>query len=115
LQFAEARNALVMMQVPGWQDRELIETAGFFRELAAAQPDVGRALADRLATARVLPLDTVERLWPEFEQRLARDGSAAMVADLAAQAKGAGFEANGQAIKRKQRAAVPGEAVAPAP
>jgi len=114
LAMTEARNALVMMKVPGWADRQMIETATYFRELQAINPDLSRALADRFATAKVLPMDAVQRLWPEFEARLLKDGSELLTADLAASAKAAGFEMDGRAMKRKPRATVPGQAP-PAP
>jgi hypothetical protein len=109
LAMTEARNALVMLKVPGWDGRQMIETATYFRELQAISPDLSRALADRLATARVLPLDAVERLWPELDARLRRDGSEARVSDLKARASVAGFEMAGKAMKRKPRAKVPGQ------
>lgn len=107
LAMAEARNALVLAGVPGYGGRRVLETATWFRELQALSPDLGRALADRYATARVLPLDAVERLWPEFEARLKAEGSAARVGDLTARARAAGFELAGRAIKRKPRAGAP--------
>jgi hypothetical protein len=110
LAMTEARNALVMMQVPGWQGREVMETAGYYRELQSVSPELARALADRFATAKVVPLDTMEKLWPEAEKRLLRDGSDMQQTDLVARIKAAGFEMHGAAIKRKPRHTVPGEA-----
>jgi hypothetical protein len=107
LAMTEARNALVMMKVPGWANRDPVETAGYYRELAAINPDLSRALADRFATAKVLPMDAVERLWPDFEARLLKDGSDLLTADLSASARAAGFEMDGKAMKRKPRAKVP--------
>ena len=115
LAMTEARNALVMMGVPGWKGREMIETATYFRELEAASPALAQALADRFATAKVLPMDAVERIWPEFEARLLRDGSDLATADLAARAKAAGFEMDGKAMKRRPRAKVPAGVTLPAP
>jgi hypothetical protein len=93
--------------VPGWADREPVETAGYYRELQAINPDLSRALADRFATAKVLPMDAVQKLWPEFEARLLKDGSDLLTADLSASARAAGFEMDGKAMKRKPRAKVP--------
>lgn len=103
LAMAEARNALVMMGVDGWKGREVMETAGYYRELQEVSPDLAQALADRFATAKVLPLDTVERLWPEVQKRLLRDGGDMLQSDFVARAKAAGFEMDGTAIKRKAR------------
>jgi hypothetical protein len=109
LAMTEARNALVMMKIPGWQDRAVMETAGYYRELQSLSPPLAKALADRFATAKVLPLDAVEQLWPEAQQRLLSDGSAMKDWDLVAKAQAAGFEMDGTAIKRKPRAQVPGQ------
>lgn len=108
LAMTTARNSLVLMQVPGWEARETIEEASFMRELQAVSPDIARALADRFAEGKVLPQTSVEQLWPEFRTRLLRDGSAMQSADLAARAKAAGFEMYGTALKRRERAVVPG-------
>lgn len=102
-----ARNALVMMKVPGWADRQLMDETGYYRELQAASPLIARALADRFATGHVLPQEDVLKLWPELQQRLQRDGSGAQVLDLAAVAKAAGSEGQGSKIKRRPRALVP--------
>jgi hypothetical protein len=53
-----------------------------------------------------MPLDTVEKLWPQVRQRLLKDGSNMRQDDLAAQAKNAGYEMDGKAIKRKPRVKV---------
>lgn len=103
----EARNALVLMRVPGWADREPIDTSTYHRELAAISPDLGRALADRYAGGKVLPFGRVEDLWPELERRLLAGGSDIPVGDLALKARAAGFELDGKPIKRKPRAGVP--------
>ena len=106
LAMTEARNALVMMKVPGWADRQVIDTAGYYRELQSLSPPLAKALADRMAKAKVLPLDVVEKLWPETKSRLLRDGSQLRQDDLIVQVKAAGYEMNGTAMKRKPRAKV---------
>jgi Large polyvalent protein associated domain 38 len=103
LAMTEALNALSIMKVPGWADRAVMETAGYYRELEAVSPDLAKALADRFATAKVLPLDVVEKLWPEVQARLLKDGGDMLQTDLVARAKAAGFEMDGKAIKRKPR------------
>jgi hypothetical protein len=106
LAMAEARNSLVMMGVEGWKGREVMETAGYYRELEAVSPALATALADRFATAKVLPLDVVEKLWPQVQARVLKDGGDMLQADFMAQAKAAGFEMDGKAIKRKPRSKV---------
>ena len=103
LAMTEARNALVLMQVPGYEGRPVIDISTFHRELQAASPNIHRALADRYASANVAPFALVERKWPDFERRLAEEGSAAPVADLLAAVKAAGTELGGAKIKRAKR------------
>lgn len=107
LGMAEARNALVLSGIPGWKGRQLFDTAGYYRELEAASPVVAKALADRFAAAKIVPLATVEKYWPELQARLLRDGSDIQTADLKLRVDSAGYELSGQAIKRKPKAAVP--------
>jgi hypothetical protein len=108
LAMAEARNALHTIGMPGWRQREPIDTSTYYRELAAVSPDLTAQLADRYATAKVLPADKVRAAWPEFRRRLLADGSQALTLDLTAQASAGGYELGGMKIRRKAKPAVPG-------
>lgn len=108
LAMAEARNALVLMGEPGWNGRKPMDVTTWHRELEAVSPDLRQALADRFAARKVLPFDTVSAAWPDYRDRLRRDGSEAEMADLVGAAKADGYELDGEPIKRKPRAAVPG-------
>lgn len=106
---AEARNALVAIGEPGWKGRAPIPQEGFVRELQALSPDLLGVLADRFASARVLPEATVLQQWPELRKRLLADGSSALVIDLRATAGAEGYELGGLKLRRPNKPAVPGK------
>jgi hypothetical protein len=108
LAMAEARNALVMIGMPGWRQRVPIDTSTYHRELAALSPQLFQVLADRFATGKVLPVAKVAAAWPEFRRRLLADGSDALTLDLTAEASAAGYELGGFRIKAPGKPAVPG-------
>lgn len=113
LAMAEARNALTLIGVPGWRHREPIDTSTFHRELAALSPQLLDVLADRYATAKVLPAASVAAAWPEFRSRLLADGSDALTLDLTAEASAAGYELGGFRIRKPDKPSVPGLAEVP--
>ena len=103
----EARNALVLLNQPGWQNRGIMDVSSHYRELEALNPKILKVLADRYATAGVVPFKTVEDTWPDYRKRLLEDGSAAPMGDFVAMAKHE-RELDGQRIKRPPKALVPG-------
>lgn len=105
LSMAEMRNALVVMGVPGWKGRDIIDNSTYHNELKALSPTLFQALADRYASAgtHVLPFSAVQEMWPDLEERLKQDGSQAFVGDLHAMVKGYGTELEGEKIKREKR------------
>nr|WP_321464013.1 LPD38 domain-containing protein [uncultured Cohaesibacter sp.] len=107
IQVEEARNALVMLNEPGWEKRGIADIESHYRELEALNPKILSVLADRYATAGVVPFETVEKAWPDYRKRLLEDGSAAPMGDFVAMSKHE-RELNGQRIKRKRKALVPG-------
>lgn len=109
LAMAEARNALVVMGVPGFGGvRAPIPTDSYWRELRAAAPNVATALADLYATRKVAPADIVHRQWPEVQKRLNADGTQARLADLIGRHKAAGADQKGRKIPRAAKPGVPG-------
>ncbi len=108
ISMAEARNSLILMGVQGWKQLQPMETAGYFRELKAVSPDLYDLLADQYATAKVLPADTVARIWPDLRRRALQDGTDAITVDLEAEAGAAGYELDGIRIPRKSKPPVPG-------
>lgn len=103
----EARNALVLLEQPGWKQRGLMDLAGHYRELKAVNPKMHQILADRYATGKVIPWQTVQDIWPDYRKRLLEDGSRAFMKDLALLEK-QGYELDGSKIKRKEKPDVPG-------
>ncbi|SFP13309.1 hypothetical protein SAMN04488056_12337 [Cohaesibacter marisflavi] len=103
----EARNALVLLDQPGWQHRGLMDVEGHYRELEALNPKILKVLADRYATGGVVPFETVQKSWPDYRARLLADGSDAPMADFVVMAKHE-RELNGDKIKRPPKALVPG-------
>ena len=103
----EARNALVLLNQPGWQNRGIMDVSSHYRELEALNPKILKVLADRYATAGVVPFKTVEDTWPDYRKRLLEDGSAAPMGDFVVMAKHE-RELNGDKIKRPPKALVPG-------
>ncbi|SNY93502.1 hypothetical protein SAMN04515647_3799 [Cohaesibacter sp. ES.047] len=103
----EARNALVMLNQPGWVHRGLMDIEGHYRELKAIDPAILQVLADRYATGGVVPFETVKEVWPDYRKRLLEDGTNAPLGDLVARTK-QGYELNGNRIKRTAKAVVPG-------
>ena len=105
----EARNALVLINQPGWQHRGLMDIEGHYRELEAVNPAVLKVLADRYASGNVVPWKTVQEVWPDYRKRLLEDGTNAPLHDLIA-ISGQGTELSGQKIKRKAKPEIPGKA-----
>lgn len=113
LAMAEARNALIVLGVPGWAHQKPMDTASYHRELQGLSPVLFQALADRFATARVWPAKQVILGWPELKKRLLMDGSDAVTVDLEVVAEAGGPELAGFKIGRSEKPAVPGLRVRP--
>ena len=104
----EARNALVLLKQPGWENRGYADISGHYRELEAINPNMMTLLADRYATGKVLPFKTVKEAWPDFRKRLLEEGTEAPLADLIA-ITDQGYELDGDKIPRKKKAVIPGK------
>lgn len=87
---AELRNAMVVTRQPGFQNRSLEDRTALWEELAEMAPEVAAELERRLGVGRdkAYDYDAVVELWPQVEQRLRTEGSAAYLEDLAADAQG---------------------------
>ncbi len=108
LSMAETRNALIALGVPGWAHQKAIDTRTYHSELKELSPVLAKALADRFATRKVLPLGIVLERWPELRKRVLMDGSGAITVDLEASAEAAGYELGGFKIPRKEKPEVKG-------
>lgn len=109
LTMATARNALVLTGVSGWAQRDEIPEDGFYRELAAAAPQVAQRLADGYATKKVWSYDAIKEAWPELRARVLEEGSGAPVLDLVGQVEAGGnpLEGGMKIRRRKKPALVP--------
>jgi hypothetical protein len=91
----------------------LLSTEDQLATLRAIVPQVADEIATRYATAQIAPTDTVARLWPEAQKRLAAESGQADLRELAFGAKADGFAFEGERVRRvpKRRVEIP----APAP
>lgn len=89
LSMREARNALIVVGLPGWQQKDIMPTEGLMDELAAAAPEVAEELELRLTKGRnkVYPFEGVRKVWGEARDRLLAQGADADLSDLVADAK----------------------------
>lgn len=86
LSMAEARNAMIVTQVPGWGQREITDTKPYYEQIKMVRPDVGREIDRRFGKSKVVPFAGVRKIWPELQKRLIKDGERATVIDLRATA-----------------------------
>jgi hypothetical protein len=88
LSMREARNALIAVGLPGWQQKALMPTEGLMDELRAAAPEVAEELELRLTKGRnkVYPFEGVRKVWPEARDRLLAQGADADLSDLVSDA-----------------------------
>lgn len=89
----EARNALIVQGAKGFQGVPVVSTAPYLDMIAKASPEVGRELSARLAAGKVLPIETIQRYWPEVQKGLRVGGEPK---DLSRELRGIGLEAAAQ-------------------
>ncbi len=99
----EQRNAMVLTDQQGYAGRPLLSAEDQFKVIQAMSPEAAGELATRYATMKVLPTETVARLWPQAQRQLLADGSQADIHDLGLEAKGDGYAFGGDAVKRPQK------------
>ncbi|MGX9983974.1 LPD38 domain-containing protein [Methylobacterium fujisawaense] len=115
LQAIEQRNAMVLTQQKGYEGRPMLSAEDQFAVLKAQSPVAAAELATRYATNKILPTDTVAKLWPEAQRRLLADGTQAEIRDLALDAKVDGWAFDGDAVRKPQRRRVGIDPSAPPP
>lgn len=86
---AEMRNSMIVTRQPGFQNRKLMDRDGLWEDLRDMAPEVATELERRLGSGRDRAYDykAVVELWPQVEQRLRTEGSAAYLDDLAGEAE----------------------------
>lgn len=115
MQAIEQHNAMVMTRQRGYENQPLLSAEDQFAVLKAHSPVAAAELATRYATNRILPTETVAKLWPEAQRRLLADGTQAEIRDLALDAKADGWAFGGEAVRKPQRRRVPITPGAPPP
>lgn len=86
LSMAEARNAMIVTQMPGWAQREVADTKSRYDQIKMIRPDISREIDRRFRKSKVVPFAGVRKVWPELQKRLLKDGERATVIDLRAMA-----------------------------
>jgi hypothetical protein len=88
LAMREARNALIVIQEPGWTQKSIMPTEDLLTELRASVPEVADEFEIRLTKGRnkVYPFEGVRKAWPEAKSRLLKEGGDANLSDLRAEA-----------------------------
>lgn len=86
---AEMRNSMIVTRQPGFQNRALMDRDGLWEDLRDMAPEVATELERRLGSGRDRAYDykAVVELWPQVEQRLRTEGTAAYLDDLAGEAE----------------------------
>lgn len=115
LQAIEQRNAMVLTGQKGYEGRPMLSAEDQFAVLKAQAPQAAAELATRYAANKILPTDTVAKLWPEAQRRLLADGTQAEIRDLALDAKVDGWAFDGDAVRKPQRRRVAVDPSAPPP
>lgn len=99
----EMRNSFVIMKVPGYADRPLLDTKTTFEKIKAIDAGVADEIATRYATAKIYTTDAVAKAYPEMKRLLLRDGSDADLKSLSFDAKSEGYQFDGEAESRPQK------------
>lgn len=80
----EQRNSLIVQGVTGYKGQPLINTQPMLDSIKAMAPDVHKELVARMSAAHVLPIQTVEKYWPQMQKtvRIGASSPAALDAQL---------------------------------
>jgi hypothetical protein len=78
----EARNALVTLGVPGWQQKTLMETASLYEDIRSTSPELADEIEARMTKKKVYDFDAVREAWPEVKERILLDRQEADFSDI---------------------------------
>lgn len=84
LQMIEARNSLVVMGVPGWKQKTLMETASLYEDLRTTSPELADEMEARMVKKKVYDFEAVREAWPDVKARVLEDGKDADFSDILA-------------------------------
>lgn len=82
VQMIEARNSLIVMGVPGWQQKTMMETASLYEDIRSTSPELADELEARMKEKKVYDFDAVREAWPDVKARVLEDGKDADFSDL---------------------------------
>lgn len=82
---AEMQAALVLMDAPGFEGRQLLDVRERYERLDVVSPGISAALRARLVSGdnKAIEFETLRALWPEARRRLDTQGFQARLGDLA--------------------------------
>lgn len=100
---AEMRNSFVIMKEPGYAGRQLLNVNDTMDKIMAIDPRVGEEIATRYATAKIYKTDAIAQAYPKLQSELIQNGSDADLKSLSYDAKGDGYEFDGEAAKKPQK------------
>lgn len=82
----EARNSNIVQGLGGYKNLPIVDTRPYLDVINKISPEVGRELSAQLARSKVMPIDSIQRYWPQA-QRILRAGESVNPNQLANQLK----------------------------
>lgn len=102
----EARNGLIVQGASGYKSLPIVDTKPYLDTISKISPELGKELSARLAQAKVMPIESIEKYWPEA-QRALRQGDSVDPNQLSRQLKAistraalSGYEGGGRKAGR---------------
>ena len=84
LAMVEARNALVTIGIPGFAQKELMDSESLKQDIATLSPELGQELTARYEKKKIYDEATVREMWPDVKERILTDGADADFSDMLA-------------------------------
>lgn len=66
----EARNSLIIQNVPGFKGKPLVDSQPYLKMIAEASPELAREISARMAQKKVYEINTVQEFWPDVQRTL---------------------------------------------
>lgn len=92
VQMREARNAMVMIGLPGYAQRKILDNEPIWKELQAKAPDLWVELDYRLNKKKIQPMDVIRTEWPALRQRVMAPGYAEQNPPTRASGRRSGYD-----------------------
>jgi hypothetical protein len=92
-QAAEVRNGLIVQGVPGYKHLPIVNAKPYLKTINEISPEIGRELSARLAQSKVMPIETIQKFWPQA-QKLVQAGPGANPTILKSQLSVIGVQAS---------------------